>query len=773
MTLVSGPWFNQGKLPFFSYFANLLQNLISKGPPLMFFEPITKLLSLLPQRIDIDDLFQNLNPQDFIQCALNFSLAVFGAHDDIQSHINIFMFWQKISDHNSSTFPPDFQTILSQTMIQIFTQYVELSLQSIEQDYKNWIPILQQNLNEIFLRLWSLSGNLVEHIYGLVSSQIERITKQEINPASLLQLTYLILLGSNRIKANKLPIGENDSKEGMFRTIIIAINQTNEQIQLIISQNSELGLIFENAVIQFIDWYQSSYFRGESLPTGMQNMGDPEIIAKLEYQQNIITTFINRILKDLATPNLISDDTQEPPLFERILKIIEQLVDKKECKQNISNANLLNPIEQNLSIPFNEIEITSSRRPRIYLFRLYTSLITNNHDLNLYLQTFDHRFQELAKNYSNVEYAFGLYCDLHGVFKYFITAMNSSSKLDLIDRYLKSWNWFMTKHVQDTNEVIQHNATNQELVKLLCSFWVTLFPDRAKNDQKSLIDKSGGFGITLFKASLLTINQITTLLSDNFSESLSYILLRVIRYCMTTKYANFGVMTFYNDNSFLEMAHVFFTLLSIYPLHVLINHPKLIQHVLYTLQAITQNDKCIDILFGDDKTNLQQIFTFLTVCIRSEKALQYDDTINRRIVQVNLPWEILQNLLRKSISDSQCLRTIELYRPIDVLILQNLMMKTHASHLDFMPLLLASYMYDGDFIPHILEIIINSYNVEFQEHVRSQFVMLFNGYGSAIDFTVDVVNDFRKRAEILRTNLKKYPTSFLDNMEIAQLFPQL
>ena len=150
MTLVSGPWFNQGKLPFFSYFANLLQNLILKGPPLMFFEPITKLLSLLPQRIDIDDLFQNLNPQDFIQCALNFSLAVFGAHDDIQSHINIFMFWQKISDHNSSTFPPDFQTILSQTMIQIFTQYVELSLQSIEQDYKNWIPILQQNLNEIF-----------------------------------------------------------------------------------------------------------------------------------------------------------------------------------------------------------------------------------------------------------------------------------------------------------------------------------------------------------------------------------------------------------------------------------------------------------------------------------------------------------------------------------------------------------------------------------------------------------------------------------------------
>ncbi|KAK8847960.1 Exportin 7 [Tritrichomonas musculus] len=785
MAAASGIWNSDysNKNNFFNFFTNsMIQIISSQDQDSNFIGQTCRILNVLSQNLEPNIFFQQDFSQNFLNSALQFSGIVFELAEPAYLQ-NIFNFWGTISNWRLDS---ELMKPITETMVHLILSFFDATLNSISQNGQHWLTLFQTDFDNYgFDPIWKIANNCYKQVYEIIYDKIT--SKASENPANLLQLAFIVNVITSRF-GKDIGSGNDEYILKIHGPVFSLIEQTTPLIKQILA-NDPAGIVFENSIVLFMDNYQRINLSGTRLPpTKIQN---PQIAIQMEKKQNNINIFASRILSEFDSFQFFSSF---PKIINRIFNLVTQLIKKEDCVVLIEKTPIKSALlDQNISISFEGVPPDIAKKSRINLYSLYTSLINTIKELQIFLNKFDIRFQQLAaSNYSDPNEIFALFCDLRGVFKCLLTNASPNTLFSTKKKYVKVCNWFFTNHAQSSVEIIKNNSTDTFIVNIVCSIWISLFPDRF--DQKSIQVQSinDGFGIILFKTSLLIIEAVVQNCANDFPKF--YILFKVIRYCMTTKYANFGVMNFYGDNSFDRMSQLFFQLLGLTGFDNLSNNFKLLNHILRTMNAITNSEKCLNELFGnEDKTNLNLIITFTEKCM-------YLDSHNRETSKANImanrtygleksckngskssiglidmwtsSWDVLNTLLKKSLSTPELFQSVQMYRPHSILILNNVMMKKDPLQIQLGPILLATYIYDNQFANWLISMVINTYDEKFKEYVKNQFLILFNGISNPeapVIINEVIAKEFESRLSTFSTNFMKYQTNFIDLPEIAQL----
>ena len=764
MTAASGVFDKSSSKGFyFTFLAELISQMLPNAT-LEFFGQLCKILSALAKQLDGNEFCKIKEvAQRFFSSAMAFSANVF-ASSEISSTQNLFNLWSSVANWNLKD--PELKGTISNIVFQVICNYIRTTSNEIANNEENWISFFESELFEDFQHLpniWPLTNICHNAVCEFIVSQINGIapftdaTHQEYDTAGFLQLAFLILNVISRFGRGHLQvkISIEESANSMYDSVNKIIENTSPKIKKMLERAHKVALIFEGVVIMFMDQYQRNYFAGKrfnSLSVREPKTEDDQ--NRIQYINGII---ISRLLNDLDSIVFLS---HYPTLVIKLLNIISQLITKDDIKNFIAITTLKEHfIKQDLGISFENVPPDLAKQPRIFLFKLYTSLINTFGELRIFLEKFDERFQALASiNYSNQGEAFGLFCDLRGMFKYYVSDFNQSKK------HIKACNWFCSKHIEDAINIIKVNSSVPAIVNIVCKLCVSLFPDhisiqQSKEQNKaktktSLIDQNSGLGIILFKASLGIVDAIMKNCDANFSKY--YILFKVIRYCLTTKSANFGVMSFYGDNSFYQMCDLFYQMLFSVRFEDFVESPKLLQHIIITMSTINSDEKCLINLFDSpDRASIKAIIIFIAKSMASgDKNL------------LTASYSALHPLIQHSISSPEMTSSIELYRPISIVILNNIIYRNDIFVNDFGTFILASLIFDNSFLTNLVKLIIDSYDPAFQPAIQEQFNLLLSPINTQ-DFR-EAVSQFIPKLVHFCSAFKKYQNNLFDIPEIVQ-----
>lgn len=775
MASASSVWESiSNKIDYFNFFSiSMIQVIKSQDGSSKNIGQTCAILNLLGKNLDGEQFLQidNQIVHDFFDSCLGFSVVVFNVCEPSSLH-NLFVFWSKISDWKTGV---DFTDLLYQLIV----NFIETSLEAILQNSEDWEALFDTEYSEKFESIWKIAHSCYERIYELVVEKIKSIAEGEVN---LLQLTFLITIVSSRFGNIRCSNNEEQKEFDMYKVIISLIDTTNSRIKDIFAGDKN-AIIFENSLIIFMTKYQKSHFLGSK---NAIRMSEEEKNA----EQENIEVFVSHILNVFDLFSFIADHKDT---VERLFALVDFIVKKDECLKMIEKTPIKEALfTQSLSIQFEGVPPEIAKRPRIKLYYLYTSLIKTVRDLQEFLGKFDERFKEIASsNYENRdEEIFALFCDLRGVFKYLIRNINQPTTDNIKKKYVRVCNWFLTEHDQDSIEIIKNNASKTIIVNIVCNVWITLFPDRfdqqanSRNPTSSIIDNFDGFGIILFKTCLNIAGSVCENCENDFPKFT--ILIKVVRYCLTTKYTNFGVMSYYKDDSFDQMKdRIFFSMLESIEFDDLIkyvqetNSLNVLNNILLTMSAIAESENCLKELFeNQDHLKIVAVFTAKCMSLDSHNREVPTNESKRKIfgsAQIrekkdvtfrdlwSSAWNVIQPMLDKIMITPDLKDAVQLFRPHSVLIINSAMMKYDKKELLLSPILLASCIHDAPFIQSLLNLIIGTYDERFQEFVKDQLMALFK------EPEEPIVETFMKRLETFSLNFKKYHSDFIDVPDVAKL----
>ncbi|OHT11126.1 hypothetical protein TRFO_04087 [Tritrichomonas foetus] len=742
------------KNEFFTFFASkmieILNNLSSFDTEESIHE-ICKILNIIAKQLNEHFFLKTEIAGGFLTCVAQFSEFVF-ISGDVSSIQFLFNFWSVIANWKLEQ---QFIELILNIALQVIRSYIISTLDAISNDSEKWLDILSAEIvQKGNYSIWPISEKFHNQVIDIIIEQMN--LRNSTTPTNLLQLAFLVDVISSRLGRSSLHSKDEVevNAQRMYEAVVSLITATTPALPQMFEQAPQITSVFEWSIVAFIDNYQKVYFAGQRYSQSQEEKDQNK-----NFRQNLINIFVARILVELNSFAII---VNVPNLDIRILDIIKQLVSKEECTTFIENtpikAALLN---QSLSIAFEGVPPEKVKQPRIHLYRLYASLIKTFQELAVFLGKFDARFQELAStNYSNQNEIFALFCDLRGMFKHYLTDQSQSKK------FVKVCEWFSSSHLEDSKNIIKNNSTNPGIVNITCRLWISLFPDRLCNNKSkssgfvnSVIDPTSGFGIILFRTSLEIVGTVLNSCENNFSKF--YILFKVIRYCLTTKYANFGVMSYYGDHSFYQMCQLFFQMLNALNdgFDDVSHYPKLLNHILLTMSAIISDEKCLTELFAsEDHANLNMIMKFTSKCLLVGQSDLWQDT-----------WDVLSPLLQRSTSSPEMIQSVQLYRPHTLIILQYIISKNDAKINKLGPIVLASYIFDADFFKSLVGIIINTYDETFRQYVQEQFGLLFNQMGPPLSEPL-LVEFVQNRLTKFQAAFMKYRTNFINLPELTPFF---
>lgn len=634
------------------------------------------------------DLLINI---DFLNSVRNYSPQIYSSLEPNLIRY-ILLFWINISSY---------QGIEHSFIESIFREYISCTISSIKKNHETALEMFQDlSFDSTEISIWVIPSSYHRLLSEIVKSQIEE------NKDDILSSTFLIKIITSYFVRKSLNLGNTDYMGALYEIVICFIESTTKEILRFIQEGSNEAIVFETSIIDFISKFQNTELANTRIGH-LQNEGERKL-----YEQNCVALFIRRMGVDLQIFSAIEGSEH---LLRIILSCIYDLV--KKSKGNLENyfGNFVIPIE---SRNLNEV-----KKLRTFLQRTLMLMVNSKEQLNALLE----RYEQRIKLVSNEKEIIELYLDLKGLIQGAYEGKDNTYKVTTI------FNWFLRRYFDFTTRIINEYSTNCHVVNAICNFWISFFPDKYKDN---IIKQSSGFGIRLFKSSLNILNGISQSI-DNFEY-----IIKLINYCISTKYANFGVMKFYQDNSFEGMIQLFFKIFISLQYEQLKGYHKILKYILKIIISINKIDT--KYIINDDNV-LQALSDFTLGCIS-----ELDNDI------FTLLWESIKPL----ISDLSETGKLVIFRNhfsafINAFIVSGETLNNEASEF-----LLIYFIVDNQYCMSVLDNIYQTFDGAFKDSIIQIFNNLFYGIGQTYNENQKI--DFFARIGKFVNSMKRYKFNFID-----------
>jgi hypothetical protein len=454
---------------------------------------------------------------------------------------------------------------------------------------------------------------------------------------------------------------------------------------------------------------------------------------------HVFMTFADRIAAILACP--FAD--------EKLIMAALTAVDLMAKNSHTATILARNPLMQALFecrmvINLEHLPLERTGKSRTLLHTLYVSVVPHSR-LIPFLTSYDQRFRELGSEAS----VFSLYCDLKGLFR---GVCRDRSRDE--EKYARILSWFSEYHFQDTINVIQRYAKSFLVVKSVCQFWTGLFPEKFAS---VTVPKNSGFGISLFRASL---EILTTLLRGTSSDGdKCYALFKVIRYCVNTSCANFGVMALYGDNSYDDMVKLFFDLLAnaVQNFAAIWGQNKIVKNALKSLSAVI---KVINVQIYGNRERVLCVVQFLLNCLKEARFSAHPGDIWENT------WTVVLAMLEVAANQEDSANMIRAFEPHGVVILDAAVNSRDNYAMESSVVLLYLVIYDTEFVQRIASSVCDELVGHARAQVRSAFTKLFGAIDAEIN--EERKKEFKRGFVAFKSMVKEYGIAFRSSSLYSQ-----
>ena len=667
------------------------------------------------------------NSREFFEAAGTLSMRVF-AQADMEQDAMMYMLrlWNEFANWAGQN-----DTTICELVARMFQGCVSTLLEQIKNEPAKWKEDIGQINPDVFRILWALAEVCYAMACELIVDQIK--ARLSGSATTLLELALLVRMVAAKLKGGATgsavaPPDKEQQTERLFVSVIDLIDQTNQTADQVMKSLGPGELAFEDALLEFMQYYQNH----------LGSRVDPKQID--ERTKGIIQVFVKRLMI-LLTSGLCDAKT----MTRAIMVIIQMIVRISEALKGSEFMGQLQGFS--LSINFDHLpDLSESKRPRIRLFELYMKLIQNDAQLRQFLDGFDGKF----KSISSEEQAFVTYTELKGVFE----GVAGDAR-----KYTRLLEWFSRTHFSDTIGIIERFGSNPLVVKAVCRLWVSMFPDKVLSRDRRFSTNSG-FGIKLFKASFGIIQAILNAKTPDVHKMA--ILFTVIRNCLTSEAVNFGVMEYYNDNSYKQLVGLFYELLKPAVESDIMDVPKMVVQILKSIASIT---KVMGAAFFSDQGKVEFTLEFLRRCLLHHKvaARNASEDIWKYI------WEALSEMLDVCSSVDALNSVFALFQPHFVLIMDSIMNKQEDKYtLGTCLIFMYQVIYNKDFVERFIGDVCSATDPQWRNCVSDAFRELLAAIHPPI--TTASKQAFLSAAGKFSSTMRRYPSAIANLPSMAPFF---
>ena len=424
-------------------------------------------------------------------------------------------------------------------------------------------------------------------------------------------------------------------------------------------------------------------------------------------REDIYHLFIDRFLTDLTF------FTQYPFVLYQILLFVDEMCNQTQSTVFGSYANnneLLKKLaNREIIFNFEGVDFPQLKKLLPLLNKIYARNVKN---WDVFLSYFDNIFQSI--NSSNHADVFILFRQIYGIFP----------AIPVNNDIFYLYHWLMNQHFDDFIKCIKANSQVKEVIHAIIHLWLQV----CKHNGKPFPEGSGD-GIILFRAN----TKIILLLKETCNES-EWLAMKIIYSCITGRYANFGIMNLYNDNSLQIVVNIFFNLLENWAIG---EDEKKLLIITECITALVQIDFCKNVI----QKNLIIIFEFLIQNLLLKNIEVWKKTC-----------ECLSSLMNYSISNNISLRPFlqQFLVLIDGLINLDFddskLLKATAEPLYLM------WQNCSEAVTKVVNEICNAFESRFQKDVRKFFDDLFTYYPPEKQYDETFYTNIR----VFQHSIKKY-----------------
>jgi hypothetical protein len=572
----------------------------------------------------------------------------------------------------------------------------------------------------------------VEHITSIVGDLLN-ILQTRPSGEIVLRLALLVLVATARIPSRTYS-GFRDGYSGIAALIlsVFGVIERTNQMGLVSDFDPYLSAL-ESAITHFAVSFRREYFASDKPPI------DQIYCLIKRSRKDAFDLFVGRLLNDLSRFTLF------PDLLEQILAFFETLLcglnnETDSLKELISQNEVLQGlIQRRLFLGFSELsDVSKARRFVAMLNRIYARAIKSPDAWKQFLLFFDEQFEKIqAKAFQDGKDIFFLYREIYGAIK---------GAVGLCD-YLLVFRWFIRKHFRDTVNALRAHVRDVNVTGAIFRTWYLI----CSNPGKKLVLPAGSSeGLTLFHCTL----EIIEILSENGSEANLMMICKMIRPSMCEKYANFGVMQLYHDESLAKMIGGFFAILEHWDFQSIAQIPKALSTILMTIESITT--VCPQFL---SEARFELVCDFLWRCLlipSDEKG----EVFKLACSCLKGLMEYLLNIPDKGLW--------HVFRPHFVALLDSLITSERTLG-DFAACPICFIMkMDGEFVQRVFERICGSFDEQFRGGVSDQLSELLAK--TAEVSSPDQISKFRRPLNSFKSAVLKYAIRLSNIPEFVQFF---
>lgn len=500
-------------------------------------EALSLFVAKFAHAVNLEEFSKTEMAPDFFASALELSKRALNKEPS-----NLLELWQKTAALSSSCPEP-----LRKMPSEVFRQLLDTVLADAE-DCFQYVAEDIDYFDTVFGKLWKVvlpeKEDACQYFLQAIIDRVDSIP------------TFVIaILISGTLITEMMDVGP--VKGAIIRHLI-------DRLASLERSNNETMVTVENVVIKFASQIRKHLLQERSNLSMrcLQGIG----MTKGRERQELYDFWINRFMDDLYVFN------SDAAMLERILVFVKEMMTSMSLESlSKSNERLKKFVTREESFVFSEIAFEHQRKLWITLYWVYTKNIKR--EWPVFFQQFDEAFQSLC----DVESAYILFCQIKGM----LTAVKPVK-----DDNMRVFRWFLHNHVGDTIRSIRSCSDNRAVSAIIASVWARLC---AKERQDFSEDTAEG--ILLFKG---TRDIVAALLECTYEDK-EWFVIKILRPVFRGRYANFGIMKMYGDDSFDVTCEIFFDILRNW---VIGENAKWMSHAIDAVAAL--NEILPEVVFGDE-----------------------------------------------------------------------------------------------------------------------------------------------------------------------------
>ena len=486
-------------MPYSEFWLQICQPVLHIMPTHSNTEALALFLAKFSHIVNMQEFCRTEFGQTFVTAALEFSKRALE-----NEPLHLLQFWKALAVLTSCPEPiRNFPSLVFRQLFDMLVEKAGFYFGEVEEDIDHFDPV--------FEKLWNVVAQERKDACEYFLGAIDRIN-------SLETFVVMVLLCGSLVSQSRTT--QTMQLQGAI------IKALMEKLGSMDMADNERVVIAENVILKFALDIREHLIKDRSNQSAacLQGIG----MSRQQFYDYWIDRFMNDLYVFKANPVMLS----------KILNFVKEMMEHVSLRDFAKcNERLKKFVTREEHFCFSDIEFEHQRKLWIALYSIYTKNIKD--EWPLFFQQFDECFTRL----SDPQTAYILFCQVKGM----LTAVESVKN----DR-MRAFRWFLNNHVEDSIKTIRACLDNRAVSSIIASVWTRICTKEASD-----FDEDTGDGILLFKG---TRAIITAFLECTYQDK-EWFVVKILRPSFRGRYANFGIMKMYGDDSFDVTCNIFFDLL--------------------------------------------------------------------------------------------------------------------------------------------------------------------------------------------------------------------